>query len=273
MTEEQGLVKVEKQSLAELQDLTKQMGLDPNAEIEKLTASQPAHPFLKIEHDEKEGLHGFYIQLQEGIFDDTGIIRLGTRDEPVDEIELQFLMFEPIRSYFPDPTKKMPECASAKGEVLKFIKESMNSGLPTCEGCSLNDFGTDCKPRIRCMVGFKTSFEDNEPVIYPFLFHIPPASLTTWNKFTKKLQASKVPIQSIAISLKLEDVNEAFRFARIQFSVKDSINQEQFEFAKESIAKFRQMFETSKDTEFATHAGEDQPESSPDDDEEEDIKL
>lgn len=243
------IVTLDKGNLAEIVNFTKEMGLDPQEQINKQNSSMAAQPFLKVEHDDKEGKHGFYIQLPTGIFDDTGIHRLGTREKPVDKLDLQIVLFEDTRSIF-EKGEKMPKCASADGRVLGFIKESLNNGKRTCEGCPFNAFGTDCKPRIRSLVGFKYSFEGQPEAIYPFIFQLPPGSLSNWNKFTKRLTASKAPLQSFVLTLTLEDHNDVYRYAKINFDVSRVIGPEEQTFAKEVVSTLKKQFEQASVAEF-----------------------
>jgi len=60
--DDKGLVKIDKENVDELAAIAEQMGLDVNEEIQKQGESQLAQPFLKVDHDAKEGKHGFYLQ-------------------------------------------------------------------------------------------------------------------------------------------------------------------------------------------------------------------
>jgi len=249
MSEEKELVVLNEDALDSIEEIGSEIGLDVEKEVANQTEGVLAEPFLKVEHDGKEGKHGFYIKLQESIVPGSSIIRLGTRDEPVDCISLHVLLHRRTRSYFADPGQNMPSCAAVDGIVSSIIEESYNDKKRTCEGCPLNRFGTDCQPRVRMLIAMKYKFPDQDEKNFIFNFWIPPTSLSSWKKLIKKCNATKTKsgkpllIQYFMLKLQLrDDTKGGNRFARVDFDIERGLTKEEGAFAKEMITKFEEHF-------------------------------
>ena len=258
---EQGLVPIEKGSVGDLKGLATDIGLDVKEEMANQSAGQLAQPYIKVSHDKEEGKHSLYIQLQQGIFDDTSIIRLEKDGERMSEIDFQLLFHANTQSFFEKPTDMMPKCAASNGQVLGFIEKSLNNEKRTCSGCPFLKFGSDCKPGYLLMIGLPYEIDGNK-AIYPFLMRIPPTGLTAWKKIMKEATASDVLLQTIPINLKLEDsVGGSVRYGKMIFSLhKRSINEEEKSFAIEAIAQFKEIFKKVAEEDAKTQAADAQAE-------------
>ena len=136
----------------------------------------------------------------------------------------------------------MPRCASIDDQpaVMAPVHHS-------CIGCSNNNLGSKCKPKVRLLV---LTWVTEQPTLV--VFNLSPTSIKRWRMHVNKLARSNAPYIAVVTKFSLEDTSKnSFRWAEVSMNVERVVTKEELDGAMSIRDQFKVQFGDVDDADYS----------------------